>query len=174
MKKTLLEHRQELKENKYAYIADIPRCFKTVVKHLKDAGFKRITLNRAPDEIQNFVVLIYKAQGIKPFFHIESEDGLPFCWNSPYKGGWGYDYIRLEWGHLNSINQNQETAYHVENLCLQSARCNQHIQSSLNAHELKAYGGKLEEVIDKNLESREKLFKSSKWRELLDTLEKWK
>ncbi|MDO6575665.1 hypothetical protein, partial [Staphylococcus pasteuri_A] len=77
-----------------------------VVKHLKDSGFKKITLNRAPSEIKEFVNLIFKSQNFKPFFHIESTSGLPYCWNSPAKDGWDIDYIKYEWGHLNSKNQN--------------------------------------------------------------------
>ncbi len=171
---TLLEHRQNLKNNERMYIEDIERCYSTVVNHLKNAGYKKITYNRASNEIKEFVNLIFDAQHKKPFLHIESEIGLPFCWNSPYKDGWSYNYIRYEWGHLNSRNQNKETAHDIENLCLQSARCNQHIQSSMNITELKEYGGKLEKVIDENLKRREDLFKTQHWKELLKKMEEWR
>ncbi|OEE06368.1 hypothetical protein OC7_01995 [Vibrio cyclitrophicus ZF270] len=84
------------------------------------------------------------------------------------------DYIKYEWGHLKSRNQNGDAAYCAQNLCLQSARCNQHIQSSMNVEELKEYGGKLEQVISKNLDERASLFSSDKWQELLTELEPWK
>ena len=172
--KTLLEHRKDLKANPQSYSTDIKRCYSTVVKHLKDAGYKRITLKRAPDTIKQFVDLIFSAQDVKPYFHIDSDMGLPFCWNAPSNGGWDIDYIKYEWGHLKSRNQHGEDAHNVENLCLQSARCNQHIQSSMNVDELKDYGGKLEEVINKNSLSRAQLFESTKWKNLLEKLDEWK
>lgn len=172
--KSLLEHRENLKNNIQAYEVDIERCYGTVVKHLKDVGYKHITLNRAEPIIKKFVDLIFEAQDRKPFFHIESSTGLPYCWNSPYKNGWDIDYIKYEWGHLQSRNQNGDAAHCAQNLCLQSARCNQHIQSSMNVNELKEYGGKLEQVIDKNLKNREKLFASCEWKALLGELERWK
>jgi len=171
---TLLEHRKNLKGNSLSYSEDIERCYKTVVKHLKDAGYKRVTLNRAPTEIKKFVDLIFLAQDKKPYFHINTPSMLPFCWNAPSNGGWDVNYIKYEWGHLNSRNQNGQEAHNIENLCLQSARCNQHIQSSLNINELKAYGGKLEEVINKNALSRSQLFNSIEWGSLLKSLEEWK
>lgn len=167
---TLNEHRKLLQANPNAYTEDIERCYGTVVKHLKDAGYKSITLNRAYSEVKNFVDLIFAAQQSKPFFHIESELGLPFCWNSPSKGGWDIDYIRYEWGHLRSRNQNINDYRCIMNLCLQSARCNQHIQSSMNVIELLEYGGKLKEVIERNLERREILFSLESWRFLLERL----
>ncbi|MDO6688125.1 MULTISPECIES: hypothetical protein [unclassified Agarivorans] len=172
--KSLLEHRKNLKNNEEAYSKDIERCYGTVVKHLKDSGFKKITLNRAPSEIKEFVNLIFKSQNFKPFFHIESTSGLPYCWNSPAKDGWDIDYIKYEWGHLNSKNQNGDAALCAQNLCLQSARCNQHIQSSMNIDELKEYGGKLEEVINQNQSSRNALFKSDEWLSLINRINKWK
>ena len=171
---TLAEHRENLKKNSDAYSMDMERCYSTVVKHLKDVGYKRITLKRAPEVVKKFVNLIFLSQDKKPYFHIESKSGLPFCWNSPSNKGWDIDYIKYEWGHLMSRNQNGRNAHNIENLCLQSARCNQHIQSSMNIEELKAYGGKLEKVIIKNEKSREKLFKSDDWQVLLQDLSKWK
>jgi hypothetical protein len=172
--KTLQEHRESLKNNVDAYTHDIPRCYETVVKHLKDAGYKKITFNRAREEIIDFVSYIFESQNKKPFFHINSSCGLPFCWNSPSKGGWEINFIKYEWGHLNSLNQNGESAYNIENLCLQSARCNQHIQSSMNVDELLEYEGKLGGVIIKNKASRSALFGSEKWQSLLNRLEIWR
>lgn len=172
--KSLLEHRKNLKKNTQAYEIDLERCYGTVVKHLKDAGYKRITLNRAGSLIKQFVELIFDAQDRKPFFHIQSKSGLPYCWNAPSKDGWDVDYIKYEWGHLQSRNQNGDAAFCVQNLCLQSARCNQHIQSSMNVDELKEYGGKLELIINKNQKQREDLFSTNKWQNLLKELEQWK
>ena len=90
------------------------------------------------------------------------------------KGGWDVNYIKYEWGHLRSINQNPDSAFDVENLCLMSARCNQHIQSSLDIDELLAYGGALESVIRRNMAARDDLFASEEWKSLLTRLSKFK
>lgn len=175
VKKVQLQaHREKLKDNPNAYTTDIPRCYESVVDHLKEAGYIHITYKRAPQEVEDFVNLIFETQKSRPFFHIESSDGLPFCWNSPSRGGWDIDYIKYEWGHLKSRNQNGGDALCLENLSLQSARCNQHIQSSLNVEDLLEYDGKLAIVIRENTQARKKLFNSRPWRELLNRLEKWK
>ncbi|MBN2657904.1 MAG: hypothetical protein JXR86_12645 [Spirochaetales bacterium] len=129
---TLYEHRMNLKNNPNAYTEDLERCYQSIIIHLKNAGYKKITYNKATEEIIELVNLLFEAQDNKPFLHIDYGDGLPFCWNSPYKGAWELNYIKYEWGHLESRNQNGRTAHNIENLCLQSARCNQHIQSSMN------------------------------------------
>lgn len=170
--KTLLEHRQEIAANPAAYTQDLPRVVNTLAKHLKDAGYIRITPTVGVNERQEFVELIFKAQGRHPFLYIGAK--LPYCWNSPYRNGWNHNYIRYEWGHLNSINQNRAAAHNIENLCLMSARCNQHIQSSMNIDELLVYGGELKRVINSNLEARRVLFSSEKWKSLLDKLENFK
>jgi len=170
---TLRQHRERLAEaGSEAYLKDIERCYGSVVPHLKKSGYKKVTLKRCGGLIEDFVDMIFSAQGKRPFFHIEAE--LPFCWNTRRYGGWHLSYIKYEWGHLNSINQNINSAHNIENLCLQSGRCNQHIQSSLNANELISYGGKLEKIINKNLESRKLLFASAEWASLLEKLDKFK
>lgn len=174
MATTLIDHRTKLKNNPCAYSHDISRCYETVVKHLKDAGYKRITYLRAKGLVEKYVNFIFDAQGNKPFFHIVTENGLPFCWNSPSKGGWDIDYIKYEWGHLSSWNQNGDAAFCIKNLCLQSARCNQHIQSSMNVEELLAYDGKLREVIELNISKRNYLFESEPWLALEKELAQWK
>lgn len=170
---TLRQHRERLaKAGAEAYLQDIERCYGSVVPHLKKAGYKKVTPKRCGDLIKDFVDMIFLAQGQRPFFHIEGE--LPFCWNTRRDKGWSLSYIRYEWGHLNSINQNIDSAHNIENLCLQSGRCNQHIQSALNADELISYGGELEKIINKNLKSRKLLFASAKWASLLEKLDKFK
>lgn len=170
---TLRHHREMLaKEGQNAYSLDIERCYKSVVPHLKKSGYKKVSLSKCEALIIKFVEMIFQAQSKKPFFHIDGD--LPFCWNSPSNGGWELPYIKYEWGHLNSINQNIDTAHNIENLCLQSARCNQHIQSSLNVTELLVYGGKLEETIKRNLKQRNELFSSDQWLSLLNDLREFK
>lgn len=170
--KTLLVHRQELAANPAAYTHDLERVAGTLVNHLKKSGYRRLTASCTKAERREFVNLIFRSQGEKPFLHIGAP--LPYCWNSPYHGGWDFDYIRYEWGHLRSINQNASNAYDIENLCLMSARCNQHIQSSMNIDELLTYGGALEEVIRNNLAARKQLFESNDWKSLLSRLERFR
>jgi hypothetical protein len=173
--KSLLQHREELAANPAAYTQDLERATNTtLVGHLKAAGYGSMTGKHGADERREFVRLIFHAQGERPFLHIEA--ALPYCWNSPNKrrGGyndWRFNYIRYEWGHLLSKNQNQTAALHIENLCLMSARCNQHIQSSMNIEDLLTYGGALETVIKKNLRARRVLFSSVEWCALLERLE---
>jgi hypothetical protein len=62
----------------------------------------------------------------------------------------------------------------VRTLAHMSARCNQHIQSSMNVDELLLYGGALEVVIRKNLAVRQALFASEEWKSLIARLSKFK
>lgn len=170
--KSLLQHRQELAANPEAYARDLDRAAGTLLAHLKKAGYRRLNASNSKAERREFVRLIFQAQGNRPFLHIDAP--LPYCWNSPYHGGWNFNYIRYEWGHLRSINQNPSSAFGVENLCLMSARCNQHIQSSMNIDELLPYRGALEAIIKQNLAARTTLFKSGEWKSLLSQLEKFR
>jgi hypothetical protein len=170
--KTLLQHRQELAANPEAYAKGLKRAARTSAPHLKKAGYPLLTPTRSEAERTEFVQLIFRAQGERPFFHIEAP--FPYCWNAPSNGGWDINYIKYEWGHLRSINQNPESAFEIENLCLMSARCNQHIQSSMNVEELLVYGGALEAAIRQNLASRQALFASEAWKSLIAKLHKFK
>ena len=154
------------------FVAVLKRAARTLAQHLKKAGYPFLTPTRSESERSDFVRLIFRAQGERPFFHIESP--LPYCWNAPSHDGWDINYIKYEWGHLRSINQNPESAFDIENLCLMSARCNQHIQSSMNINELLIYKGALEAVIRKNLAARQALFASDEWKSLITRLEKFK
>ncbi|MCH8978947.1 MAG: hypothetical protein IH945_06860 [Armatimonadetes bacterium] len=169
---SLLDHRTELYKNPEAYDKGLDRAVWNLTPHLKKAGYPAITPMKSKPARQELVELIFAAQRRRPFLFIESK--LPYCWNSPMKGGWDVNYIKYEWGHLRSINQNPDSAFDVENLCLMSARCNQHIQSSLDIDELLAYGGALESVIRRNMAARDDLFASEKWNSLLTRLSKFK
>ena len=104
--------------------------------------------------------MLFDAQEQKPIFHVEGTE-LPLCWNSP--GDWDKDYIKYEWGHLKSKNQNPESVFSIENFALYSARCNKHIQSSMNIEELMVYGGILAQRISEVLANRRILFTSDVW-----------
>ena len=81
------------------------------------------------------------------------------------------DYIKYEWGHLLSKNQSNNTEKRIENLGLYSARCNQHIQSSMNIQELMLYGGIIAQRISNVLTKRRILFESEEWRQLISNLQ---
>jgi hypothetical protein len=111
--------------------------------------------------------LLFEAQERRPFFHVEGTE-LPLCWNSPKD--WDKNYVKYEWGHLRSKNQSPEKAHQLENLGLYSARCNQHIQTSMHIEELMVYGGILAQRISNVLTARRKLFQAEEWKQLVEKL----
>jgi len=169
--RTLRFHRETLASNPDAYIADLPRLQNTVVDHLKSCGYSKVTFTRCPELIEKYVNCIFETQDRKPFFHIGGS--LPYCWNSPKD--WDKDFIRYEWGHLRSRNQN-ESAHKITNLCLQSARCNQHIQTSMDIDEVLKWleGSVVEHRVQFVLTNRRILFESSIWNDLLRELNKYR
>tara|TARA_Y100000310_G_scaffold338155_1_gene427052 strand:- start:45 stop:647 length:603 start_codon:yes stop_codon:yes gene_type:complete len=179
-KKSLKEHREAINNNPNAYTTDLERCERTLfikdgrTKQRKDPSISNLTESRLiksnhPHLAKQLITLLFKAQNNKPFFHIE-QSALPMCWNAPKD--WNKDYIKYEWGHLYSHNQLSDNYTETfANVCLQSARCNQHIQTSMDIDELLIYGGELSQVIQKNLESREKLFSSQEWADLVGPLQ---
>ena len=165
--RTLRMHREALAANPNAYTADLPRLRETAVGHLKRFGFSRVTRSRCPILVDEFVGAVFATQECRPFFHIDG--ALPYCWNSPKD--WDKNYIRYEWGHLRSRNQNED-AHQIENICLQSARCNQHVQTSMDIAEVLAWlgGSSIAARIQSVLERRRHLFASDEWRRLLAEL----
>jgi len=172
MTSNLHDHRIRLMNNPSCYTQDLCRVTKTIVPHLKRGGYVHISRMEAVGDLSVYIDLVFRSQQSLPYLHIDSSNGLPYCWNRP--SDWNHNYIRYEWGHLRSLNlDNDGSAHDIANLCLMSARCNQHIQSSLNINDLLDYEGKLAERIKKNQERRSKLFASSEWRNLLLNLEQW-
>ena len=164
-------HREALAANPNAYSTDLPRLKDTVVAHLRDFGFRGVSHARCPRLIDEFVESVFEAQGRKPFFHIEAP--IPYCWNSPKD--WDKDYIRYEWGHLMSRNQNANF-HHIENICLQSARCNQHVQTSMDIDEVLLWleGSAIAFRIREVLERRRELFASENWRKMVMELSRYR
>ncbi len=163
-KRKLIDHRRALAENERAYSYEftdenIERLVKTLMPHLKNAGLT-VTLGNSFEDLAQIIRLLFLAQDERPFFHVEGTE-LPLCWNSPRD--WDKNYIKYEWGHLRSKNQAQDKAHKLENLGLYSARCNQHIQTSMNIEELMVYGGVLAQRISNVLTARRKLFGSIEW-----------
>ena len=127
---------------------------------------KRYLLSRKKHEsmFSDYIDLIAETQDFSPIFDIKSIK-LPLCWNNPKD--WNCDYIKYEWGHLYSKSQNQDLIYDLENFGLYSARCNQHIQSSMDIQEVIIYGGIIAQRISDILLKREKLFRSKEWKVLI-------
>lgn len=165
----LIDHRQIIEKSKDAYTRDLDsnRLVGTLINHLKkDFIGVKFNSNKKPI-VKEIIRLIFETQDQRPFFHIEGTE-LPLCWNRP--GDWNCDYIKYEWGHLLSRNQNPDNYSSIENLGLYSARCNQHIQSSMNIKELMVYGGLLAQRISNVLLKRRILFASDQWKELIISL----
>ncbi len=165
----LIEHRRIINGNPEAYETDFKsdRIVKSIINHIRD-DFTEIRFDKRKKEIlKEIIFLLFQAQEHRPFFHVEGTE-LPLCWNRP--ADWDIDYIKYEWGHLLSKNQMSEKSSSIENIGLYSARCNQHIQSSMNIQELMVYGGLLAQRISNVLTNRRVLFESSKWKKLMKEL----
>jgi len=166
----LIDHRREIEKNKDAYTFDLKndRLVQTFLNHIKK-DYEGIRFNESKKDIlKNIILQIFQAQDNRPFFHVEGTE-LPLCWNRP--ADWNCNYIKYEWGHLLSKNQSVGKYNLIENLGLYSARCNQHIQSSMNIQELMVYGGLIAQRISNVLTQRRKLFESNHWKELLNKIE---
>jgi len=165
----LIQHRKIINENPNSYETDLKndRLVKSIINHIRD-DFQNVRFDNKKKKILKEIVLhIFKAQEHRPFFHVEGTE-LPLCWNRP--SDWDIDYIKYEWGHLLSQNQMPEKSSSIENIGLYSARCNQHIQSSMNIQELMVYGGLLAQRISNVLTNRRILFASKNWKQLLGKL----
>ncbi len=160
---TLKEHRVALTANSNAFEADVHRLPETLASHLKNCGYRRASGKNARPLVAEMVEAIFDAQGRRPFFHIDA--ALPYCWNAPRY--WNCDFIRYEWGHLRSRNQNAD-ADDIENLAPYSARCNQHIQTAMNLDEVHDWltGSRVAARIEEVLTSRAQLFRSERWKKI--------
>jgi len=163
MKPMLRAHRTSLATNPAAFEADLPRLPSTLVPHLRRCGYRRIGIRAARPLVEEVIERLFEAQGRRPLFHVD--EALPYCWNAPKH--WPRDHILYEWGHLRSRNQNED-AEQLDNLALCSARCNQHIQTSMDIGEVQAWlaGSRVAHRIDAVLASRAQLFGSIAWRDL--------
>jgi hypothetical protein len=146
--------------------AEVARLTKTLSGHLAKMGYRKV-----PEALRRDIVTsILSTKGDKPFFWIEGR--LPFCWNDPKD--WNKDYIKYQWGHLNPRNSVADGSGKVEDLCLMSARCNNHIQSSLPLLDLQEYfrGSATGLRIQQVLEKRSALFASTDWQRINSELAK--
>jgi hypothetical protein len=170
-KAKLIDHRRALVANPDAYTYElqdkqITRLVKTLVPRIRNGGY-RVTPSKSFGVLTRAIRLLFHAQGNRPIFHVEGTE-LPLCWNSPKD--WDKDYIKCEWGHLRSRNQSPDRESDFENLGLYSARCNQHIQTSMHIEELMVYGGVLAHRISNVLTARRILYDSEEWKELIKNM----
>ena len=168
-------HRENLNNNPQYLTHDVfnktDRVIKTLIPHLRNIGYRGVSPTKCKQLLHNIVLMLFKTQDNCPMFHVEGTE-LPLCWNRP--NDWNLDYIKYEWGHLRSFNQSEEAAHKVINLGLYSARCNQHIQSSMDINELMIYGGILAQRISNVLTKRRNLFLSTEWQRAISELETFK
>ena len=159
---TLLEHRKRLLKNSNRYIQDKDRAIKqfaeTAYKNYGRCGKNKKMIIQLLQELGS---LVFKAQGNESIY--EYQDTLPRAWNSPMKGGWKINYIKWEIGHLISLNQGGSN--NPENLSFQSARCNQHIQTSMNYFETTEYNCK--EEVKNRINNLFALHESDEWKDIL-------
>jgi len=171
-KKKLVDHRKALADaGDEAYTYEIKhnmaKLRRTLAWHLTKAGFRHLTSKKHQETMEKVIRLLFAAQDGRPMFHVEGTQ-LPLCWNVPQD--WDKNYIRYEWGHLLSRNQNPDSSHAAENLALYSARCNRHIQTSMDIQELMIYGGILAGRISHVLTNRRSLFASDEWKGCLAAL----
>jgi hypothetical protein len=168
MKMDLNEHRLNIRKNMpKAYEFELKDIGKDrLIGTLTNILSKNFTLSKKKHYqlLSLYIDLLAETQDYSPIFDIKSIK-LPLCWNSPKD--WQYDYIRYEWGHLYSKSQNPDLQYNLENLGLYSARCNRHIQSSMNIEEVLVYGGIIAQRISEVLLKRDALFRKEEWKTLL-------
>lgn len=167
----LIEHRINISKNDNAYTFDVfndtERLIKSLIPHLKKAKYDNVTFGKHSDILRKIIYKLFETQDFTPIFHVEGTQ-YPLCWNRP--ADWDKNYIKYEWGHIHSINQNEDKAFDIKNLGLYSARCNQHIQSSMDVQELMVYGGILSYRITNVLTKRRFLFATKEWEDLENRL----
>lgn len=163
MKKiTLRDHRGLLLKNTNRYEEGYEKAKVNWVRHAY--GFYRDSLSSREDKqrlrlhLSVMAELTFNAQGRRPLFEI---DDLCFAWNSPRF--FSDNFIRYEIGHISPRNKGGVSK--ASNLCFQSARCNQHIQSALNIEDVLFLIGHHESV-KARIQSLFDLHASAKWKEL--------
>jgi hypothetical protein len=170
MKKPLIEHRRALTQNQDAYTYEVEnnseRLIRTLIPHIKGPAVS-LSPRKHGAILARTIALLFETQDERPIFHVEGTE-LPLCWNRPLD--WDKAYIKYEWGHLRSKNQNPLDEVGIADMALYSARCNQHIQAGMNIEELMIYGGLLAQRISNVLIKRRVLFASQEWQNTIAEL----
>ena len=143
--------------------------YNTHYKEKAISNFVKMHASKAYPKSKNKILLLNKAaemvwnaQEEKPMFDFILSDGLPAAWNRPQ--GFADNYIRYEIGHIVPRNAGGESK--INNLCFMSARCNQHIQSSLSMDSvIEGYFSHNDEVLQR-WENLKDLWVSQEWLDL--------
>jgi len=156
----LQKHRENLAQNDLRFSQDKDRAIENWVKEaLKEVNTTNNNRNQAKIILNYLANMVWEAQGGVPLFQFDSNSNLPMSWNRPQDGE--KNYIRYEIGHM--ISRNCGGGSNVENLCFQSARCNQHIQTSLSLNEVvEAYFSHNQIVLDR-INALTALYQSETW-----------
>ncbi len=164
--KSLRNHRESIKSNANSFFEDKARAFDNMTKHIWD-WVKIVNPNVKKNKIKNILLeiasMIFEAQGEKPLFQFGEEIT---AWNRP--ADWSYNYIRYEIGHKTPMNAGGTS--HPENLCFMSARCNQHIQSSLEMHNVIDWYFSNNTEVQNRINNLEELYKSDIWKEKINQI----
>jgi hypothetical protein len=185
----LLNHRQKLLQNPHRYIIGKDRAFDNFaekvykwyyLKHCENCQstdhFKfRSISKRILELIYILAGKIFDAQGGKPLYEYTTKDGLPRAWNNPTQGYkdnlgrpiWITHHIEYHIGHL--ISDSRGGSWHPSNLSFQSARCNLHVQSSLNFYETTEY--ELIEEVKLRIDNLFDLHKTDEWMRIIKELD---
>jgi len=163
----LVEHREMIANNPLCFSQDKERAIKNWIEHAWKGvrGSATLTKSKASPILKEMALLVWEAQGGAPLFSFGRNES-PVCWNSPRYGT--KNYIMYEIGHMNPISNGGTSQ--PENLCFQSARCNQHIQSSLPMDEVIGFYFQTNEEVKARLESLQSLHKTNLWKELKASL----
>jgi len=160
----LSEHRLGLKGNVDAYFKDFPRLARNLLLRFQRMGYQKLDRrDRASmDVVRDYIFLIAKTQGFRPFFHLPEVSDGPWCWNNPEH--WRLDYIVYQWGHLSPLSEGGGKD-ELEDLSIQSARCNSQIQTALSIDAVEQWlgDGRLKQRIQEVRAARAILFASSEW-----------
>ena len=173
----LLEHRKLLITNPNHNTAGYPRFKESTIKKLY-ANFgihKRCKGKANKDLIKTYfgdlIDMVWEAQDKIPFFGGYDTNGLPWHWNNPVasqgRPNFATDYVELQYGHILSRNNHGQDRH--DNFTIQSARCNNHIQTSLNLSEAIICCPR-QEVIDRYKKIKQ-LHNSDKWNNKVKQIE---
>ena len=164
----LTEHRKNISDNKDAFVQDKDRAIANWIKHCWTYVRSHGSLSKRESTpiLEEMAELVWNAQMGMPLFQFNaSSTGLPMSWNRPQDGE--LNYIRYEIGHIHPQLEGGES--NPENLTFQSARCNQHIQSSLDIDEVMTYFDNVSEVKSR-MNHLNDLYHSEIWTSLKDSL----
>ena len=161
----LLEHRARLAANPSAFTKGKESAIERWVDHAwkgaravrQKAGLPAMRRKQAAPLLREMAVMVWEAQGGEPLFHFGNYGDV--CWNVPQRGL--KNYITYEIGHMEPTSNGGSSE--PENLCFQSGRCNQHIQSSLPIEQVVSYYFQTNKEVLERLERLKRLHTSERW-----------